>query len=173
MAHPAEGTASASGLSDRAGAKGVKKPFNPVLGEYFRCKWDCEDGSASYYVAEQTCHHPPVSAFFMANPANNLIVTGNFKPKSWFLGNSVQSQMDGKTFISFTNRPGERYVASNPNIYARGLVFGTMLMELGDSVQIECELTDLVARINFRVKVRPRMAAGFTRAVGLFYRSLQ
>lgn len=33
--------------------KGVKKPYNPVLGEFFRCRYDYPDGSQGFYVAEQ------------------------------------------------------------------------------------------------------------------------
>lgn len=33
--------------------KGVKKPYNPVLGEHFRCEYEYPDGTKGYYVAEQ------------------------------------------------------------------------------------------------------------------------
>jgi hypothetical protein len=33
--------------------KGVKKPYNPVLGEFFRCRYDYPDGTQGFYVAEQ------------------------------------------------------------------------------------------------------------------------
>lgn len=37
--------------------KGLKKPYNPILGETFRCSWEHPDGSYTYYVAEQVrCH---------------------------------------------------------------------------------------------------------------------
>lgn len=38
--------------------KGVKKPYNPVLGEFFRCTYQYADGSKGIYVAEQVSHHP-------------------------------------------------------------------------------------------------------------------
>lgn len=132
----------------------MKKPYNPILGEYFRCHWENpDDGSKSFYIAEQTSHHPPVSAYFMANPTNNLVITGNFKPKTKFLGNSIQSTLEGTSNVHFLNRPGEEYVLTNPNIYARGILFGKMLLELGDSVRISCEKTGLAANIDFIVKV--------------------
>lgn len=37
--------------------------YNPVLGEFFRCRYDYADGSAAYYIAEQVSHHPPISAW--------------------------------------------------------------------------------------------------------------
>ncbi len=33
--------------------QGVKKPFNPIIGETFACAWRHEDGSFSQYLAEQ------------------------------------------------------------------------------------------------------------------------
>lgn len=172
--------------------KGVKKPYNPVLGEFFRCQWhvprpsaefmeevankmapdSCLFGhphsdsdltcrqhlateillkdqefrssahglerdlvanfgcpycrvsgqSSSYYVAEQVSHHPPVSAYFYTNPSHHLVIQGNFRPGSKFLGNSAVSFMRGATQIHFTNRPGEVYSLTNPNYYIRGKI---------------------------------------------------
>lgn len=62
------------------------------------------------------------------------------------------SVLQGTGHLFFTNRPGEEYVITNPNIYARGILFGTMLMELGDDVTVYCEKTDLRAEITFKVK---------------------
>ncbi|ORZ39657.1 hypothetical protein BCR44DRAFT_55878 [Catenaria anguillulae PL171] len=132
--------------------KGVKKPYNPVLGEFFRCSYTYEDGTAAFYVAEQTSHHPPISNYFFCSPENHLVIEGEVKPKSRFLGNSACTMMTGDTIIQFTNRPGEEYVLNLPNVYARGILFGTMILELGDSVQIKCEKTDLVCDLEFKVK---------------------
>lgn len=123
-----------------------------MLGEFFRCRWTCEDGSSSFYFAEQVSHHPPISAYFYANPDNHIIAMGNFKPKGCFLGNSVMSTIAGTSHLYFTNRPGEEYVMTNPNIYARGIFFGPLFMEIGDEATIKCEKTDLEARILFKVK---------------------
>lgn len=45
--------------------KGVKKPYNPVLGEIFRANYVMEDGSIMTYFAEQVSHHPPISALYV------------------------------------------------------------------------------------------------------------
>ncbi|KAF9981177.1 hypothetical protein BGZ65_004237 [Modicella reniformis] len=39
-----------------------------------------------------------------------------------------------------------------PNVYARGILFGTMLMELGDDASVECPSLDLVCSLEFKVK---------------------
>ncbi|KAI7821057.1 hypothetical protein BC939DRAFT_398873 [Gamsiella multidivaricata] len=112
--------------------KGVKKPYNPILGEQFRAQWQFADGTEAFYVAEQVSHHPPISAFYYASPENNLSIIGDLLPKSKFLGNSAATLMQGEIRVSFTNRPGEDYIITMPNVYARGILFGTMLLELGD-----------------------------------------
>lgn len=33
--------------------KGLKKPYNPILGETFRCFWQHDNGSRTFYIAEQ------------------------------------------------------------------------------------------------------------------------
>ena len=33
--------------------KGLKKPYNPILGETFRCYWEHPSGSKTFYLAEQ------------------------------------------------------------------------------------------------------------------------
>ncbi|KAF9375778.1 hypothetical protein CPB97_011225, partial [Podila verticillata] len=117
--------------------KGVKKPYNPILGEHFRSQWKFADGTEAFYVAEQVSHHPPISAYYYASPENNISVLGDLLPKSKFLGNSAATLMQGEIKLSFTNRPGEDYIITMPNVYARGILFGTMLMELGDVASVK------------------------------------
>ena len=33
--------------------QGLKKPYNPLLGETFRCFWQHPNGSRTFYLAEQ------------------------------------------------------------------------------------------------------------------------
>jgi oxysterol-binding protein-related protein 8 len=60
----------------------VKKPYNPVMGEYFRCKWDFADQGQAFYLAEQVSHHPPVSAYFYVHPGRKITVQGHLAPRS-------------------------------------------------------------------------------------------
>ncbi|KAG0082915.1 hypothetical protein BGZ93_002135, partial [Podila epicladia] len=132
--------------------KGVKKPYNPILGEHFRSQWKFSDGTEAFYVAEQVSHHPPISAYYYASPENNISILGDLLPKSKFLGNSAATLMQGEIKVSFTNRPGEDYIITMPNVYARGILFGTMLMELGDVASVKCAKLDLVCSLEFKVK---------------------
>ncbi|RIB03952.1 hypothetical protein C2G38_1989118 [Gigaspora rosea] len=132
--------------------KGVKKPYNPVLGEHFRAKWKFSDNTESIFVSEQVSHHPPISAYYYVSPENNLIISGDIRPKSKFLGNSAATLMQGESKIFFTNRPGEVYRITMPNVYARGILFGRMVLELGDNATVRCEKNDLICEIEFRTK---------------------
>ncbi|GAA5795689.1 hypothetical protein HPULCUR_001051 [Helicostylum pulchrum] len=132
--------------------KGVKKPYNPVLGEFFRCKYEYNDGSEGYYIAEQVSHHPPASAFFYTCPQHKVIITGDIKPKSKFYGNSVASLMKGTTNFILPTRNEELYEVHMPNMYARGVLIGTMTLELGDTSTITCKSTDLICEMDFQTK---------------------
>ncbi|KAL0474464.1 hypothetical protein QR685DRAFT_429944 [Neurospora intermedia] len=136
---------------------GVKKPLNPVLGEIFTCYWDFPDKTRGYYISEQTSHHPPKSSYFYMVPGHNIRVDGTLKPRSKFLGNSAASMMEGIAILSLLNRGkdpqrGERYILTQPNMYARGILFGKMKYELGDHSYVRCPELDLVADVEFKTK---------------------
>jgi hypothetical protein len=135
---------------------GVKKPLNPVLGEVFSCYWDLEDGKHAYYISEQTSHHPPKSSYFYMAPDHHIRIDGTLKPRSRFLGNSAASLMEGIAYLSLLNRgdpaKGEQYIITQPNMYARGILFGKMKYELGDHSVVRCPELDLTADVEFKVK---------------------
>lgn len=133
------------------GPKAVKKPLNPVLGEYFTCWWDLEDSSRAYYIAEQTSHHPPQSSYFYCIPAHNIRIDGLMQPHSKFLGNSAASIMEGVGFVTFTDH-NESYELTQPNVYVRNVLVGSLRMEMGDRARVICKETGLEAEIEFRCK---------------------
>ena len=130
---------------------GVKKPLNPILGETFTGYWDYPDGTRAYYISEQTSHHPPKSSYFFMAPEHHIRIDGTLKPRSKFLGNSVGSFMEGIAVMRFLDR-GERYFITQPNMYARGILFGKMKYELGDHAYVRCPESGLEADIEFKVK---------------------
>lgn len=137
--------------------KAVKKPLNPVLGEFFTSYWDLPNGDQAYYIAEQTSHHPPKSSYFYMIPNQRIRVDGACVPKSRFLGNSTAAMMDGVTVLQFLNildqngQP-EKYTLTQPNMYARGILFGKMRIELGDHMIIKSPSTGLSIDIEFKTK---------------------
>ena len=46
-------------------------------------------------------HHPPISAYIYTSPENNLLITGEIRPISKFLGNSAATIMEGGCDIQF------------------------------------------------------------------------
>lgn len=148
---------------------GVKKPLNPILGEIFTCYWDLPDKTRAYYVSEQTSHHPPKSSYFYMIPDHQIRIDGTLKPRSKFLGNSAASLMEGTAILSLLSRKSEetgkpeRYILTQPNMYARGILFGKMKYELGDHSIVRCPELGLVADIEFKVK---GWVAGTYNAIG-------
>jgi len=131
--------------------KGVKKPYNPILGELFRCKIDNGPDGFTNYVAEQVSHHPPVSVFYVENRKKNISFYGSLVPRSRFLGNSAASLMEGTSWLKLLNYD-EEYEMNFPNVYARGIIIGSLLMETGGNVSIKCEKSGYVTDIEFKVK---------------------
>ncbi|KAJ1731659.1 Oxysterol-binding protein OBPa [Coemansia biformis] len=131
--------------------KGVKKPYNPALGEFFRSRYAFDDGTSACFVAEQVSHHPPITAMFYHSPEHRIAIEGDLRPKSRFFGNSVGMLLEGYGRIHFLDR-GEAYEVTYPNMYARGILFGKMVLELGEVSTVTCTESDLVFEVEFKTK---------------------
>eukprot|EP00697_Spironema_sp_BW2_P002643 gnl/Spiro4/1349_TR720_c0_g1_i1.p1 gnl/Spiro4/1349_TR720_c0_g1~~gnl/Spiro4/1349_TR720_c0_g1_i1.p1 ORF type:complete len:442 (+),score=79.35 gnl/Spiro4/1349_TR720_c0_g1_i1:33-1328(+) len=134
--------------------KGPKKPYNPLLGEIFRCVYvhdDPADGVTGF-VAEQVSHHPPVSAFHAENEAHQIYINGWLRSKPRFQGNSVCGELEGDVVVRCLSLPGEEYRITFPTIYVRGVLIGSVVMELGGKVRVVCERTGLQANLEFKTK---------------------
>ncbi|XP_038620492.1 oxysterol-binding protein-related protein 5 isoform X4 [Tachyglossus aculeatus] len=95
--------------------KGIKKPYNPILGETFRCRWyHPQTNSHTFYIAEQVSHHPPVSAFHVSNRKDGFCVGGSVLAKSRFYGNSLSALLDGQATLTFL-RQEEEYIITMPH----------------------------------------------------------
>jgi len=66
--------------------RGLKKPYNPILGETFRCYWEHPNQSKTFYISEQVSHHPPISAFYVSNKKDGFAISGAILAKSKFYG---------------------------------------------------------------------------------------
>lgn len=132
--------------------KGLKKPYNPILGETFRCCWlHSQTNSCTFYIAEQVSHHPPISAFYICNRKDGFSISGSILAKSKFYGNSLSAILDGKARLLFLSRD-EEYVITMPYAHCKGILYGTMTLELGGKVTIECEKTKCLAELEFKLK---------------------
>lgn len=94
-----------------------------------------------------------MSAYYYVSPENDLIIFGELKPKSKFLGNSAATLMGGENRAVLLDRLGDgEYQIGMPNMYARGIMFGKMVLELGDHSSIRNEANDLTADVEFKTK---------------------
>ncbi|CAH8633071.1 unnamed protein product, partial [Schistosoma intercalatum] len=155
----------------------AKKPYNPTLGEIFRCYWplSTESGDDStnasekpqeklynsgpvpwaphnsvVFLAEQVSHHPPISAFYAEHVNNQIAVDGHLWTKSKFLGLSIAVEMVGSAVISLLNHD-EEYVVTFPCGYGRNILTVPWI-ELGGKTSITCLKTGYIANIEFRTK---------------------
>ncbi|XP_046433854.1 oxysterol-binding protein-related protein 9 isoform X2 [Neodiprion pinetum] len=152
----------------------AKKPYNPILGEVFRCHWDLpkdtesdtlskastntvNDGPVPWcrenqltFVSEQVSHHPPVSAFYAEHYAKKISFSAHVWTKSKFLGLSIGVHNVGKGWVSVLEH-GEEYVLTFPNGYGRSILTVPWI-ELGGAVTITCAQTGYHATIDFLTK---------------------
>ncbi|XP_043254038.1 oxysterol-binding protein-related protein 8 isoform X2 [Colletes gigas] len=131
--------------------QGLKKPYNSLLGETFRCYWQHLNGSRTFYIAEQLSHHPPISGFYVTNRQDGFTISGTIIAKSKFYGNSTSAVLDGVAILTMLPR-GEDYTMTIPYAHCKGILMGTLSMELGGKVHINCEKTGYHTEIEFKLK---------------------
>jgi hypothetical protein len=130
--------------------KGVRSPYNPILGEVFKCKWDHED-SRTEYVSEQITHHPPSSAFCIWNREKKTVIQAYVKAITKFFGNSVEATLTGN-LSGYIYKFNEGYEMTYPKYLVKGVLFGTMHMELGGKSTLRCDQSGYFAEIEFKGK---------------------
>jgi len=144
----------------------AKKPYNPIIGEIFKCHWSLPEVQDSkpvpdipiswcthndlIFLAEQVSHHPPISALYVECGARNISFNGHIYTKSSFLGVSVAVHNIGEGRISLIDR-GEDYVVTFPSGYARSIL-ATPWLELGGKCEITCPQTGYRADVEFKCK---------------------
>ncbi|VDP05617.1 unnamed protein product [Soboliphyme baturini] len=145
----------------------AKKPYNPILGEEFRCCWNSPSLSQSEkvvpgspfpealanqitFVGEQVSHHPPVSAFYVEHPAKRMQVTGQIWTKSKFLGLSIAVYNVGETCL-YLGDHDEEYIFNFPSAYGRSILT-TPWVEFGGKCYIKCSKSGYHADIEFLTK---------------------
>ncbi|KAJ8925522.1 hypothetical protein NQ315_009361 [Exocentrus adspersus] len=155
--------------SYHAGRKSTvaKKPYNPILGEVFRCHWDVPeqesestdeavpDGPVPWckkhqlsFVAEQVSHHPPT--FYAEHYNKRISFNAHVYTKSKFLGLSVCVYNIGQGIVSVLDYD-EEYYLTFPNGYGRSILTVPWI-ELGGTVTINCPKTGYHCTIEFLTK---------------------
>ncbi|XP_026682166.1 oxysterol-binding protein-related protein 9-like [Diaphorina citri] len=155
--------------SFHAGRKSAvaKKPYNPVLGEIFRCHWDLPDTSSDdevvadgpvpwchrnqlTFIAEQVSHHPPISAFYAEHVNRRVSLCAHVWTKSKFLGLSIGVHNVGFGTLKLLQF-GEEYVCTFPNGYGRSILTVPWI-ELGGSTTVKCVQSGYHANVEFHTK---------------------
>ncbi|XP_028663819.1 oxysterol-binding protein-related protein 11 isoform X1 [Erpetoichthys calabaricus] len=163
------------------GRKGAiaKKPYNPIIGETFRCSWripkdkissqksgvssQCNmnksgsEGSkelSEYYhvrfIGEQVSHHPPVSGFYAECEERKMCVNTHVWTKSKFMGMSIGVSMIGEGILCLLEHD-EEYLFTLPCAYARSILT-VPWVELGGKVSVNCAKSGYSAAITFQTK---------------------
>ncbi|XP_074858595.1 oxysterol-binding protein-related protein 9 isoform X3 [Carettochelys insculpta] len=154
-----------------AGRKGsvAKKPYNPILGEIFRCHWMLPDAenednvepvsegpvpwvtkNSVTFVAEQVSHHPPISAFYAECFGKRIQFNAHIWTKSKFLGMSIGVHNIGQGCVTCLDYD-EHYILTFPNGYGRSILTVPWI-ELGGECSISCSKTGYNANIIFHTK---------------------
>ncbi|XP_059840236.1 oxysterol-binding protein-related protein 9 isoform X2 [Hypanus sabinus] len=154
-----------------AGRKGsvAKKPYNPILGEIFKCHWivpeiEIEENAEPVaagpipeasqnsvtFVAEQVSHHPPISAFYAECLSKKIQFNAHIWTKSKFLGMSIGVHNIGQGCVSLLDYD-EHYILTFPNGYGRSILT-VPWVELGGECNITCAKTGYNASIIFHTK---------------------
>lgn len=100
----------------------------------------------------QVSHHPPISAFYVTNRQDGYTVASSILAKSKFYGNSTSAILDGTAKLNLLPR-GEEYALTLPYAHCKGILMGTLTMELGGKVIIECAKTGYSTELEFKLKV--------------------
>lgn len=68
------------------------------------------------------------------------------------VGNSTSAVLDGAAILTMLPR-GEDYTMTIPYAHCKGILMGTLSMELGGKVNIACEKTGYHTELEFKLKV--------------------
>jgi len=142
--------------SERVG----KKPYNPILaethvawvdlsGEEYKKEGGPFKGTTKFF-AEQTSHHPPITAYVVENTEEQVRMSSSVKFSTHFHGNSVTAHPEGHVYVDFYRRD-ERYILEKamPDITIKNVILGTRRHPYEGDVKIRCEKTGLVANLTY------------------------
>ncbi|KAI1975011.1 hypothetical protein LOZ51_002516 [Ophidiomyces ophidiicola] len=145
------------------------KPYNSVLGEFFRCHWEAEDCQPSVspdsiedsasagiqavsndekvrvsFITEQTSHHPPVSAFYINCPQRGISARGFDQITAKFSGTSIRiapGQHNLGIFLNLDRRGNEEYQLTHPAAHIGGWLRGSLSISVSDACYVTCAKT--------------------------------
>ncbi|BFU19523.1 oxysterol-binding protein, putative [Entamoeba histolytica HM-1:IMSS-B] len=129
--------------------KACKKPYNPLLGEFYRTSWSHADGSKTFFIAEQTSHHPPVSSIYACNRQAGWVGTGSLDFVTTFNGLSASAGIQGLIKAKFT-KFDEDYEWNFPMALVTGIYIPPLTMEIGGVLNFVCKQSGYKAKVEFK-----------------------
>lgn len=136
--------------------RGLKKPYNPILGETFECLFAQGTPDEVHYFAEQVGHHPPVSVFTAVHIRSGLSVTGSYMLKGRLVSpNCACISVEGRLELTIPparpntgDEPIERWSMAFPNVYVSSLLT-TPRIEAGGDIKFVSSRGDISADLSF------------------------
>ncbi|KAI3644777.1 hypothetical protein MP228_010941 [Amoeboaphelidium protococcarum] len=159
-----------------------KKPYNPILGEQFYCHWDNDRPEVKSgdkwnsvdMIVEQVSHHPPIGAFY-GQMDRSMSIKGFCAQKSKFKSMTLKVEQIGNAVLTLYDQHSdsmdvlEEYVIDPlPDLQIRGLLSGSIFLELGKSTFIKCAQTGYTCRFDWLPK--PWFSGGYHHLDGKIYK---
>lgn len=130
-----------------------KKPYNPVLGELYRCAFPHKGaGGETLLVAEQVSHHPPITALHLRNDTLGFRMNSFTAPEPRFWGNSLEVRLSGEIRIILTKFDNEEYIITRPYIHMTGFLAGKQRLEFNGTSSFVCPKSGLGAEIEYKAR---------------------
>lgn len=119
--------------------RGVRKPFNPFLGESFLAKWEDQNGE-TLLVSEQVSHHPPVTACRLWNEQHGVSAEGFTRPEVTLNLGNIVIKHSGHLLLTLQTHNNEGYLIPFPNLHVKGIHLGLsgIYPELEGTYTIPC-----------------------------------
>ncbi|KAI0255600.1 Oxysterol-binding protein [Lactifluus subvellereus] len=117
-----------------------KKPLNPVLGELFYGHWPDKNGRGlTTLIVEQVSHHPPITAYYIANESRGITLQGHNAQKTSFSGGNIIVKQVGHATLTVSLPGGkkEHYLITLPRLRIEGLWYGSPYIELAETSWIQ------------------------------------
>lgn len=87
----------------------------------------------------------------MTNREDGFCLSCSILARSKFYGNSTSAILEGTGTLTLLPR-GENYTVSSPYAHCKGILMGTLTMELGGKVSIDCDNTGYKTELEFKLK---------------------
>ncbi|ORY32450.1 hypothetical protein BCR33DRAFT_759288 [Rhizoclosmatium globosum] len=167
----------------------LRKPYNPVLGEIFRCEWEVDNTPAPTFISEssstptspspkirvgclseQIIHHPPISAFYYECKEKGVVARGVDHVAAKFTGTQLKfgaGEHNPGVFVNL-EKWGEEYQMTYPWASVGGWLTGSPYITVSETTVVTCEKSGL--RCIFLYKDEPFFGSAKFAVEGKVYR---